>query len=800
MFTESLRLICTRDARDQILVVKAVHMPYEPLLESQKNHALPARYLWQFIGPTEVPPEPDLGKTLDQLFMQLAQQQLQKQAERQRSLERKNFAETWNQVLQLQQRRLDAVPKLHYTSVTPIGEQLTFVLAQAAPDDLDWPDNAPVALLDAHQQHPPMFMGHVVSIIGAQLRVVRDATNIARSTEPTKQIPPSGLIGVHQQEAQAALERQKWAIGNIKAGATANPRLPDVLLDLNTAEFEESNPELEFFQLDLAIDQQQAVRQALAARDLFLLQGPPGTGKTTTLAEIILQILKAKPDARILVASQSNVAVNHVLARVASLQPGQAPEIVRIGRAEKIGQGAEVWTIEQRLQTWRSEVIARTDGVVKDLKARVREQRRMQKALAPMPLLDDLEQSKEWLTELGDQADDLATTLELVRSILPEEARGEPDPQLTMERKRLLQIISNLLAPDAEAPRSREQQLLDVVERWRKIFGKQNEFARPILARARILAATCLISGGFYLKDQVFDWAIIDEAGRATAPELLVPLVRARRAILVGDERQLPPMLDEDLSNKELAKLGTSREDLSESLFAVLVSQGKDLPTVQMLTLQHRMHPAIGQLVSEVFYEGKLTHAVHSWERDHGLPWLSRPVTWFSTARLERHFETRQDRSYYNRAEVEGIRHLLHRMESTYMNLGTRRAIAVITPYNAQIAELEAAITPSSTFWRSLTIEISTVDAFQGRDRDIVLYSPVRSNRDGTLGFLRDRRRLNVALSRAREALLIVGDIWTLEHGRTGVGGNPYHELIQYVRTHPDDCQIEDLTLEAAHE
>jgi superfamily I DNA and/or RNA helicase len=125
--------------------------------------------------------------------------------------------------------------------------------------------------------------------------------------------------------------------------------------------------------------------------------------------------------------------------------------------------------------------------------------------------------------------------------------------------------------------------------------------------------------------------------------------------------------------------------------------------------------------------------------------------------------------------------------------------VAVITPYNAQIVELIAELTPDSTYWRALSLEVSTIDGFQGRDRDIVLYSTVRSNAAGRLGFLRDRRRLNVALSRAREALLIIGDVGTLERGWAGQDGNPYQELIRYLRTHPGECLIENIEQEVQH-
>jgi superfamily I DNA and/or RNA helicase/serine/threonine protein kinase len=822
IFTDTMRLVCTRDSRSPVLVIKAVHQPYLPQLEQQKAKAISVRYLWQAIeqiapGKPPTVQQRILTETLDTLQKQLLDHQSNVAAERKRTIERKDLTRTWESVVVHQLRQLDAFPKLSYESVVRDGDILVIRLTEPAPDDLSWPENAPVGIFDPHRPQNGAFIGYAARINGNSLEVSRGTSDTPRPFQTTEQLPGFGLIGLYQQEARAALERQRDALGIVRSGSAVNPDLPDILLDLSNAKFDDLDLSLEFVQRNLAEDKQQAVRQALAARDLFVLQGPPGTGKTTTLAEIIVQILKVKPESRILVSSQSNVAVNHILTRVAELQGSASVEIVRIGRAEKIGQGAELWTIEQRLASWRAQVLAHTDIVLTDLKKQVQQLRRAQKTkehLSPH-LLDEIQQCQEWLVDLegqlediidlneserGEKNADIEETLALIRATLPEAESSEVAPTLAAECQRLARIISSLLDP-ASADRP-EERLLTLVERWRKIFGKRIEdFGRPILERANILAATCLITGGRYLKNEEFDWAIIDEAGRATVPEIMVPLVRARKAIIVGDERQLPPMLDAELSNENLDYLGTSKEDLEMSLFASLVEQGKEQnpAVVQMLTVQHRMHPAIGQLVSEVFYNGQLSHGVDPSEREHGLSWLSRAVVWYSTARIPKHGETGRGQSFYNRTEIVGISKLLHRMEYSYREKGEHRDVAVITPYNAQIVELMAEIMPGSQFWQSLSIEISTIDAFQGRDRDIVLYSTVRSNPQGTLGFLRDRRRLNVALSRARQALLIVGDLPSLERGRTGPDGNPYQELGRYLRTHMDDCLIDDLDVETPH-
>lgn len=391
------------------------------------------------------------------------------------------------------------------------------------------------------------------------MEISREAGEINHPIEPVENLPRAGILTVFQQEAIVSLERQRTALDLIQSGGTVNPHLPEVLRDLSLAGFHDPDPHISFVQSDLGEDKQRAVRQALAAQDLFVLQGPPGTGKTTTLAEIILQILRKKPDARILVASQSNVAVNHLLSRIAELQADRPIEIVRVGRAEKIGHGAQTWTIDQRLSSWREQMLARTDEVISTLKTKIKEQRRIHKErrLANLPLLEDLQQCQEWLNTSEQQLEhlpqltgeereraqeDLWDTFALIHATLPEEIQGTMLPSLHEEHQRLKQLVSRELDP--VFPESRESRLQILVERWRKIFGKDMHFARPILERANILASTCLIAGGYYLKDQIFDWAIIDEAGRATTPELLVALVRARRMIIVGDERQLPPMLE----------------------------------------------------------------------------------------------------------------------------------------------------------------------------------------------------------------------------------------------------------------
>jgi serine/threonine protein kinase len=842
VLTDRFTLICTRHDQVPALLIVALYESYAAELERQKNYAAPVRYRWKASTQSfTLQHRPDLETPLNQLFNQLQTHRRIQQTTRLRRNERKDFTRVWDAVLELQHKRLETAGRLSYKDVVRSSHMLTFSLTEPAPDNLNWPDGAAMAIIQGKRQAWYLFVGHLISISENQVQVVWSPDGSRVYTPLPLKLPAEGKIGLFQQEERAALDRQRLALNTLLSGGTVNRRLIEILLDLSQAVFEQEDETLTFYQPSLAEDKQNAVRRALAARDLFLLQGPPGTGKTTVLAEIILHILEIKPDARILVTSQSNVAVNHILSRVAELCGKQHIEIVRIGREEKISQGAEEWTLEQRLENWGEEILERTNQVLatfKDQLKAYKQQRKLQQPLSPEEIAE-IEQCRAWLEDLeselqkldadeqyrltlsqylsvfqglpiaqqetqddyqqcqnriAQRTEHISSVLAHIRSLLPETARLVVRESLAEEHKRLRRIVLNMLGIDEEEDLIDKRQ--ELVKRWQKVVGKHEDFAEPILERASLLAATCLTTGGRYLKDREFDWAIIDEAGRATATELLVPLVRSRRAIIVGDERQLPPMIDEGLSAEALAGIGATRESLAESLFALLVEQAQSaqLPVVQMLTVQHRMHPAIGRLISQVFYEGKLEHAVAEQERSHGLDWLPRCVVWFSTTRLSQHEETHRGSSYYNRAEVEKSTALLRRMETSYRALGMTREVAVITPYNAQITELKASIQPTGPDWLALKIEIATVDAFQGRDCDIVLFSTVRSNKNAKLGFLRDYRRLNVALSRARQLLLLVGDLWTLENGRESADEvNPYRKLVKYIREHLEDCAIEDL-------
>ena len=203
------------------------------------------------------------------------------------------------------------------------------------------------------------------------------------------------------------------------------------------------------------------------------------------------------------------------------------------------------------------------------------------------------------------------------------------------------------------------------------------------------------------------------------------------------------------------------------------------------------MQPAIGSLISAVFYEGKLDNGSLPPSRWRSFDWMPAPVTWLSTSSLPNRAENRSGESFANAAEADTVLQLLDKMEVKCRERRRRPTVGVITGYSAQVERLITQIDPvDRSRWRNLEIEIATVDSFQGRECDVVVYSTVRSNPNSTIGFLKDYRRINVALSRARDLLVVVGDDFMMENATMGPNVNPFASVLNHIRSHPDECRV----------
>lgn len=272
------------------------------------------------------------------------------------------------------------------------------------------------------------------------------------------------------------------------------------------------------------------------------------------------------------------------------------------------------------------------------------------------------------------------------------------------------------------------------------------------LKNAQVICCTCIGSGGDILDAMTFDRVLVDEATQATEPAVLVPLMRGcRQLVLVGDHCQLPPTV---LSTR------AEEEGHGVPLFSRMVACG--VPPF-MLDTQYRMHPCIAMFPSDLFYGGKLLNGVTSPERRPlaGFPW---PREEFPVAFIPvRGIEMDDGVSKYNELEAEAacraVQSLLEGGQCTLSD------IAVVTPYAAQARLIRRMTRRLMDATGPPYIEVSSVDGFQGREKEAVVFSAVRSNDYGAIGFTSDWRRVNVSFTRARRALIVIGNDVTLRRG-----------------------------------
>ena len=438
---------------------------------------------------------------------------------------------------------------------------------------------------------------------------------------------------------QIKTERQLRTIERVRCGAVLNPALLTSFIDPLAAQTESFI--CEEFSLDLNESQKNAVQMALANKELTLIQGPPGTGKTQVIAEICLQLYKKNPGIRILVCSETHVALNNLIHRIA--EQNDQIRIVRIRDKEN-------------------------DDSIDEF--------------SPETLLDDY---FIWAKSC-------------------------------IQNKDALNIIN--------------EELNDPLNK---------SLEKALTLSANVAGMTCNRTAAYDYRDttEMFDVAIIDEVCKATLPEILAPLIIARKAILLGDPKQLPPVFcsEEREILRQLESCHLNRYMYIDTLF-------ENSGTALLLDTQYRMSNQIGEMISTLFYDGILKNGRNE-ETEDSLSWVAyTPTRRWPTLQEENSDQPR----IFNEDEGVIIADLVNEIQTVI----PETTIGIITPYRAQATLLRKKIQPSEN------IKIDTVDGFQGKERDVIIFSVTRT--DGSYRFLADKRRLNVALSRAKNKIIIVGD------------------------------------------
>jgi superfamily I DNA and/or RNA helicase len=302
--------------------------------------------------------------------------------------------------------------------------------------------------------------------------------------------------------------------------------------------------------------------------------------------------------------------------------------------------------------------------------------------------------------------------------------------------------------------------MYDYANKWMKLIYKlefkdiDNEIKELLISKHQILGATCvgLANKSLGLDLIEFDIAIIDEAGRATAPELLIPILRAKKVILIGDHNQLPPTVDKKLLEKleEDTEKNLSFEDLEileksffEELYEKIPESNK-----MMLNEQFRMPEQIGNLISTLFYNNSIKNG-HIKDTTNFID-SKAIIRWLNVDGVHKLEGT----SSYNDLEVKKIIDLILIIEKSLQKNNTNKSVGIITPYSSQKRRIKKSLKDLDLFNIS-NLKVDTVDSFQGEESDIIIYSTVKTN--GNISFLIDKKRLNVAISRTKENLFFIG-------------------------------------------
>ncbi|KAG9018942.1 hypothetical protein FRB90_008136 [Tulasnella sp. 427] len=304
----------------------------------------------------------------------------------------------------------------------------------------------------------------------------------------------------------------------------------------------------------------------------------------------------------------------------------------------------------------------------------------------------------------------------------------------------------------------------------RKYKALKKACEREILAAADVICTTCVGCGDPRLSKSKFRTVLIDEATQAAEPECMIPLVMGcKQVVLVGDHQQLGPVI----MNKKAARAG-----LTQSLFERLVVLGNRPIRLQV---QYRMHPCLSEFPSNMFYEGTLQNGVTAPERlrkNVDFPWPVPDTPMFFYQNLGQEEISSSGTSFLNRTEAANVEKIV----TKFFRAGVVPSqIGIVTPYEGQRSYIVNYMQFNGSLKKELykEIEVASVDAFQGREKDYIILSCVRSNEHQGIGFLSDPRRLNVALTRAKYGVVILGNPKVLSK----------HPLWHYLLTHYKERQ-----------
>jgi AAA domain-containing protein/nuclease-like protein len=577
----------------------------------------------------------------------------------------------------------------------------------------------------------------------------------------------------------------------------ASPAIVEYPLDAD-------NDELSKYSLNAV--QRRAFSRVLRLGPLALLQGPPGTGKTRFIGALVHFLLAGNHARNILLVGQSHVAVNAGAEKVLDFAADEQFKLLT-----RIGQPS---ALSNRLLPYHPDTLrlGYRETFRANIMARLREMSRTLAAPAAF-----MEAVADILFDLGSlvtraiaaEEKERPAAEELVKRVASAKYGAHDDlpvEQLVPWALGRAREAHNVHSPAID---KRTQELAVLAREWVACLGTTKSFDEFLARTRRVVCGTCVGVGRSRLgiADGQYDWVIVDEAGRCDPGELAVPLQAGKRVLLVGDHKQLPPMFDDDVVEEASSTLGMPTERLEVSDFERAFTSAYGLEVGTTLVTQYRMTPAICDLVSEVFYpETPLeTEREPSESWHHELPrGLSADVVWVDTSALPRAFEEPgREESFLNGAEIDAVLAILKAFAKRdgYLDRLEQRAsgeappIGIVCMYSAQKHALMHRLSRTAEVPQRLRrmLKVDTVDAYQGRQNVVVIVSMVRHNREQQQGFLARPERVNVAMSRAQDKLVIVGaaQMWRRRNAESPLGR---------VLSRIDDAQSDRVTVLSAKE
>jgi len=465
----------------------------------------------------------------------------------------------------------------------------------------------------------------------------------------------------------------------------------------------------------------EAASLALGSKELFLIHGPPGTGKTSTLIEIILQ--EVKRGKKVLAVADSNTAVDNMLSRLAD----KKISLVRIGHPARILSELEEFSIHAKYEESFEALAIKKGWEEVGLLAKKRE-----------------EYSKPTQARSRGMSYDRIVTLA---------AKGKSQRGVSVKT---LQSMATWIKYNKKI-----EALVS------KLRAKEEEAYKNIIKESDVVLSTNSMIMSDILKDFEFDVAIIDEGSQQIIPSTLIPIMHAKRFIIAGDHKQLPPTVVSEEADK-----------LKNSLFEDLI---KKFPiNSKMLNVQYRMNEKIMGFSNQLFYNNELiadknvkNHTLADFDLKEPTKYKdildpNLVLVFVDTKGVEAK-ESLPDRStsYENIVEANIAVDLVKEL----IDIGLKeKDLGVISPYLSQVKRIKTLLSQED-----IGVEVKSVDGFQGREKEVIIISFVRSNEEGKIGFLKDLRRLNVAITRAKRKLICIGDSQTLKSDEV------YKKFLEYI-------------------